>query len=196
MGELTRAQSLCPPFARIKIVEAVGAARRTRILGPSDERLERLGEWYGAEHPRLVRFAYLLVRDDATAEDLVQEAFVRMYRTGARLDEAGLGAYARQTILNLTRSAFRRRRIERRLLDRLGGAEPTTYEPDSASVMDLRAALLRLPLADRACLVLRHFEGYTDREAAGVLGISEAAAKKRVARAHARLRHLLGEEEG
>lgn len=164
------------------------------ILGPSQERIERLGAWYGAEHERLVRFAYLLTRDTAAAEDLVQEAFVRIYRAGARAEEQGLPTYARKTILNLARSAFRRHALERRAFHGLA-APSDSPEPDHALGMDVRRALLRLSISDRACLALRHYEGLTDPDIAGMLGISHAAAKKRIERAHARLRALLSEEE-
>lgn len=175
-------------------MEAVEAGRsRIGILGPSQERIDRLAAWYGEEHDRLVRFAHVLVRDNAAAEDLVQEAFLKMYRARGRVDEAGVGAYARQTIVNLARSSFRRRGAERRALARL--AVVPGHEPDHAPAADLRTALLQLSLADRACLALRHYEGLNDREIGAMLGIGEAAAKKRVERALGRLRKLLAEGE-
>lgn len=175
-----------------EVVDVRGA--RIGVLGPSQERLERLAVWYGAEHERLVRFAYLLTRDNETAEDLVQEAFVRMYRAGARPEEQGLATYARRTILNLARSAFRRRVVERRALAGLpGGSE--SHDPDHAAGIDVRRALMSLSVPDRACLAMRYYEGFSDRDIAVNLGISDAAAKKRVERAHARLRALLSEAE-
>ncbi len=164
------------------------------IVGPSQERIERLGAWYGAEHERLVRFAYLLTHDTAAAEDLVQEAFIKIYRASARVEERGLPGYARQVILNLARSTFRRRVLERRALEGMS-AGPDSSDPDLTPAIDVRQALLRLSMPDRACLALRYYEGMSDRDIAAMLSIGHAAAQKRVERAHARLRALLSEEE-
>lgn len=53
---------------------------------------------------------------------------------------------------------------------------------------------MSLSVPDRAWLALRYYEGQSDAEIAATLGISQAAAKKRVSRAHARLRSQLEEE--
>jgi RNA polymerase sigma factor (sigma-70 family) len=164
------------------------------ILGASQGRIERLASWYSAEHERLVRFAYLLTNQTEAAEDLVQEAFIRMYRAGDRLQEQGFPTYARQTILNLARSAFRRRTLERRVLEKVA-RNPERGQADHAQALDVRQALLKLSMLDRGCLALRYYEGLQDRDIATVFRISEAAAKKRVARAHSRLRAMLSEEE-
>ena len=161
---------------------------------PPSDAIQRLGEWYGAERERLYRFAYLLTRDQEAAEDLVQEAFIRIYRAGARAEEQGLPAYARKTIVNLLRSGLRRRSVERRIQQRLN-SERLPSDPDHDSTIDVRRALLMMSVPDRACLALRHYEGRSDQEIAAVLGISEAAAKKRVQRAQHRLRALMSEEE-
>lgn len=170
------------------------AARRLSIgiFEPSQERIASLGAWYSAEHDRLVRFAYLLTRNLDSAEDLVQDAFIRMYRVRDPLDEVGYPAYARRVIVNLARSAFRRRSVERRVMHSLTPSE--NVERDHAGDLDVRHALLSLSIPDRACLALRYYEGQTDAEIAATLGISEAAAKKRVTRAQARLRSQLKEE--
>ena len=161
---------------------------------PRADRLVALADWYVAEHARLVRFAYVLTRDGSLSEDVVQDAFVRLHRSKVPLEPDRMRAYAQRTIVNLVRSTFRRRGIERRILATLA-AEPVTERATNAEgAVDLRAALLRLPIADRACLALRYFDGRTDREIAEVLGIGHEAAKKRVTRAHARLRALLGKD--
>jgi RNA polymerase sigma factor (sigma-70 family) len=172
----------------------VATARRLAIgiLEPSQERVERLATWYSAEHDRLVRFAYLLTRDLDSAEDLVQDAFIRMYSVRDPIEETGYPAYARRVIVNLARSSFRRRSVERRAVGSLSPPEPV--DRDHAGEMDIRRALLVLSVSDRACLALRYYEGQTDAEIATTLGISQAAAKKRVMRAHERLRRHLKEE--
>lgn len=69
---------------------------RYRIFDPSEERVARLASWYSAEHHRLVRFAYVLTRDVDSAEDLVQDAFIKMYSVRDPIEEAGFPAYARR----------------------------------------------------------------------------------------------------
>lgn len=170
------------------------AVRRLSIgvFEPSQERVEKLAAWYSAEHDRLVRFAYLLTRNVDSAEDLVQDAFIRMYRVRGPLEEAGYPAYARRVVVNLARSAFRRRAVERRAMQGLTPSE--SVERDHAGDLDVRHVLMSLSVPDRACLALRYYEGQSDAEIAATLGISEAAAKKRITRAHARLRSHLKEE--
>src|SRR6266568_2917698 len=86
---------------------------RIGIFQPSQERLDQLGAWFQAEYASLLRFAYFVCGDGATAEDLIQDAFVRIYRAGARVEVHGFRAYARKTIVNLHRTGFRRAARER-----------------------------------------------------------------------------------
>src|SRR5215470_13231559 len=80
---------------------------------------DRLADLYVAYAPEGVRLAYLLTGDWAAAEDLVQEAFVRLVGRLRHLrDPAAFGAYLRRTIVNLATSQFRRRRVERAYLER------------------------------------------------------------------------------
>ena len=160
--------------------------------GRSRPRLERLSEWFVAEYEPLMRFAYLLTGDLATAEDLVHEAFVRLYRDDRRIQADGFRAYARRTIVNLQRSAFRRRRIERRsvALQRPEQvAEPPVPAPHVWKV------ILELPRQQRACIVLRFYEGMTEQEIAIVLGVGHGTVKKAMHRAMQSLRARLGNEE-
>ena len=88
----------------------IGDLVRTRTIGildPSQARLERLSAAFEHEYATLFRFAYFLTADRNTAEDLVQEAFLRVYRAGSRVNPAHVRAFARKVILNLNRSAFR-----------------------------------------------------------------------------------------
>src|SRR6476646_8335334 len=88
----------------------------------------RLGELYLLHADAAVRLAYLLTRDHALAEDLVQEAFVRLAGRLVHLrDPAAFQSYLRRTVVNLTNSYFRRRKIERAYVVRAGaeaGARP------------------------------------------------------------------------
>lgn len=160
--------------------------------GKPQARLERLGEWFVAEYEPLIRFAYLLTGDSAAAEDLVHEAFVRLYRDDRRIQADGFPAYARRTIVNLQRSAFRRRRIERRAIASRG-AEPASELPVPAP--HVWKVILELPRQQRACIVLRFYEGMTEQEIANVLGVGHGTVKKAMHRAMESLRARLGNEE-
>ncbi len=195
MKSIRRAVSPFAPVARIRSV-ATEAARTWSIditsERPSETRLERLAEWYEAEHDGLVRFAYLLTRDRSSAEDLVQDAFVRLYRSSGRIEEASFHAYARKTVINLARSWFRHRAYERHA--RSADAIVSGHADGVAASVDLRRALLSLSVSDRACIALRYFEGLSDVEIAEALGVSAAAAKKRTWRALQRIRERMTEE--
>jgi RNA polymerase sigma factor (sigma-70 family) len=138
-----------------------------------------------------MRFAYLLTGDRATAEDLVHEAFVRLYRAERRIQEDGFPAYARRTIVNLQRSAFRRVLRERRAFA-THGTEPVAELPVPAP--HVWKTILDLPRQQRACIVLRYYEGMTDHEIAGVLGVGHGTVKKAMSRALGTLRAKIGNE--
>src|SRR6266487_3208486 len=83
----------------------------------------RLGELYLRHADAAARLAYLLTRDHALAEDLVQEAFVRLAGRLLHLrDPEAFDAYLRRTVVNLSNSYFRRKRVERAYVARAHGA--------------------------------------------------------------------------
>src|ERR671930_2336084 len=83
----------------------------------------RLGELYLRHADSAVRLAYLLTRDHALAEDLVQDAFVKLAGRLVHLRDPGaFDAYLRKTVVNLSNSHFRRRKVERAYLERTRGS--------------------------------------------------------------------------
>ncbi|MGH2726778.1 MAG: sigma-70 family RNA polymerase sigma factor [Actinomycetota bacterium] len=163
------------------------------MLEPSRARCDVLADWFQAEHRSLLRFAFLISGDLATAEDLIQEAFVRIYRAGGRVDREGFPTYARRTVANLGRSAFRRRMRERRI----------THDPgrltaeDPAELIrrdDLWKAVTALSPQQRACVALRYYEDMTEQRIAEVLDVSVGTVTKQLTRALAKLRAAVGEE--
>src|SRR5438105_4353777 len=82
----------------------------------------RLGELYVRHADDAVRLAYLLTGDRALAEDLVQDAFVRLAGRLVHLrDPDAFDAYLRRTVVNLSNSYFRRKKVERAYLERATG---------------------------------------------------------------------------
>jgi RNA polymerase sigma factor (sigma-70 family) len=160
--------------------------------GRADGRLGRLAEWFVAEYEPLLRFAYLLTGDRAVSEDLVHEAFVRLYRKDRRVEAEGFRRYARQTIVNLHRSAFRRWRTERRALA-AHGAHPD-MEP-SMPAPHVWRAIVGLPRQQRTVIVLRFYEGMTEVEIAELLNVAHGTVKKAMHRAMTSLRDRIGNED-
>jgi RNA polymerase sigma-70 factor (sigma-E family) len=176
------------------VAEAVGRSA-IGIFEPSRARLERLGEWFAAEHEPLLRLAYLLTGDRAAAEDLVQEAFVRIYRAGGRAEAEGFRTYARRTLVNLGRSAWRRRQREERALEtsREHGVDPGPAT-DHGARDEIWTALRALSRRQRAVVALRFYEDMTEAQIADMLGTSVGAIKKHLSRAMEKLRVSLGRE--
>src|SRR5947208_10105937 len=83
----------------------------------------RLAELYVRHSAEATRLAYMLTGDRQLAEDLVQDAFVRLAGRLVHLRDPGaFDAYLRRTVVNLCNSQFRRRRVERAYLQRARGA--------------------------------------------------------------------------
>lgn len=138
----------------------------------------------GAEQP-LLRSAYLLTGDLHRAEDLVQEAMVKVALRWSRLREGKPTAYARRIIANDHVSLWRRRGREVPVAEPSADAAVST---DPEAVLVVRRALDRLTPAQRAVVVLRHFDDLTERETAEVLGIAVGTVKSQNSAALARLR--------
>ena len=156
-----------------------------------------LADLYERHAPAAGRLAYLLTGDRALAEDLVQEAFVRVVGRfrHLRVPDA-FEAYLRRTIVNLHTSYLRRRRLERAYLEREhAAARPgPTVMPDVGVREELWRALLALPARQRVAVVLRYYEDLSERETADALRCSVAAVKSLSARAMETLRARIGSE--
>src|SRR5918992_1457386 len=148
-----------------------------------------LGPLYEAHAPAAVRLAYRITGDRVLAEDLVQEAFVRLATRFPDLrDPSAFGAYLWTTVTNLARSHFRRLSLERRCLER-AWSTPVTTDPESQS--ELWDAVLRLPPRQRAAIALRYYGDLSVGQAADVLGCPAGTVKSLASRGIARLRRDL-----
>lgn len=140
--------------------------------------------WVEGVERQLLRSAYLLCGDLHRAEDLVQEALVKVALRWRRLRDGNPTAYARTIVVRDHISAMRRRRETP--VSEVVGETAVSSDPDTELVV--RRALARLTPAQRAVLVLRHFDDLTERETAGVLGVSIGTVKSQNSAALARLR--------
>jgi RNA polymerase sigma-70 factor (sigma-E family) len=131
-----------------------------------------------------VRLAYLLTGDRALAEDIAQDAFVRVVgRLGHLRDPGAFDAYLRRAIVNLAKNHHRRTAIERRFLSR--SAPPDAVPPPERQLVDRQAivaALGRLSERQRAAIVLRYYEDLSEDAIAQILRCRPATVRSLVAR--------------
>ncbi len=144
--------------------------------------------------PELLRFAHWLARDRALAEDIVQEALLRAWRSRDALKNPGA---ARAWLLTIVRREharlYERKRLELVSLEDVVevGAGPDLAEPGGRLYV-LRHAIVRLPLEYREPLVLQVLGGFSTEEIARELGLSSTAVLTRLFRARNKLRVLCG----
>lgn len=160
----------------------------------------RLGELYRQHADGAVRLAYLLTGDRALAEDLVQDAFVRLAGRLVHLRDPGaFHAYLRRTVVNLANSHFRHRKVERQYLRRAEAAfEPHAALPDRPveEREELWVALQRLSERQRAAIVLRFYEDLSEAQVAEILKCRPGTVKSLVSRGLESLRGEIGGEPG
>ena len=153
-----------------------------------DRRGGRFEELYSAHGAEALRLAYLMTRDKALAEDVAQEAFVRLLGRFHDLRKPdAFRAYLLRTVMNLTKSHFRKMKRERefaRLETRPGSEDPQDIGSDDV----LWSALLQLPERQRTALVLRYCQDLSEQQTADVMQISPKAVNSLIGRGLAKLR--------
>ncbi|MBA3605476.1 MAG: sigma-70 family RNA polymerase sigma factor [Acidimicrobiia bacterium] len=155
---------------------------------------------FRAEGVSLVRLARLFVDDRNAAEDLVQEAFIRLARSAHRIeDPAKAPAYLRSIVLNLARDHNRRGLVSLRhrspIVDMQAGLDDELAVRDDQR--EVLAALRELPTRQRACLVLRYYDELGVDDIAASLGVSRNSVKTHLQRGLAALdRRLAGTGAG
>src|SRR5580692_920128 len=146
-----------------------------------------------ALRPELLRFAWWLARDRAVAEDVVQEALLRAWRSRDALKDP---AAARGWLLTIVRREharlYERKRLEITDLDEVIAAEDTQLGSENDELVGLRLAMLQLPDEYRVPLVMQVLGGFSTDEIARELALSTAAVLTRLFRARNRLRRIYG----
>ncbi len=149
--------------------------------------------WASSRRPHLRRTAYLMCGDWAGADDLVQEALLRVHRHWRRVVAGNPDAYARRALTSVCIDQ-RRKPFWRR--ERLTAEPPEGSYVDRAGERDdLGAALAQLPPKQRAAVVLRYWEDLSLEQVADALGCSVGNVKSQSSRGLAKLRELLVQHE-
>jgi RNA polymerase sigma-70 factor (sigma-E family) len=159
----------------------------------SEDDAAEFHEFFEAHHRELSRLAYLLTGDTDAADDLTADAFVAAWHRWSRVRKADQPlAYVRRIVVNLAASRVRTLVRERARTGLLGAMfRDRSDDPDIPAVLDVRAALRRLPMRKRACVVLRYAFDLSEQETARVLGVSVGTVKSQTSRGVAELEKAL-----
>lgn len=166
-------------------VSSEAVAWTAAVPGPATVSLDAL---YRTHYAPMVRLAHLITGSNEVAEDLVQEAFVRLHGH----DVAALGnpaGYLRTSVVNRCRSWQRRAVLERRH-ESSGRVDPSAaVQP--VEVDETLAALARLRPRQRAALVLRFYADLPEAEIAATLGCRPGTVKSLISRGLAELKETI-----
>lgn len=181
-----------PPFlAAIAMARAQG-----EVISDAAEQL--VVELFRTEGRSLVRLARLFVDDRDAAEDVVQEAFLRLARHAGRIDSRDRApAYLRSIVLNLARDHNRRGLVSLRHRSSAGrevdviedAADQLARSEEHRTVLD---AVRLLPTRQRDCITLKYFEELSIEQIAATLGVSVNSVKTHLQRAMVALDRKLG----
>lgn len=166
------------------------------VIGAFARSEDRFALLYRNHCDDAMRFAFVLTNDLPMAEDLVQEAFVKVFsRFGERREPLSFGAYLRRTILNLARSQARRRRLEIGYIESTGAQDAVEDASQKDNISDtLWIALQQLPIRQRTVIFFRYHLGMKEDEVADAMGCSLGAVKSMTLRARRTLKAAIEEE--
>lgn len=144
----------------------------------------------------LSRVAMSILKDPEDGADAVQEAVFAAWRRLPQLRFAGhFKTWLTKILIRSCYSLLEQR--EKHSHGELEAAlDKAEEQGDLAAAMDLRTALSKLGENDRLILSLYYCDGFSVREIAGLLKLSESAVKQRIHRGRTRLRTIYGEQEG
>jgi len=143
-------------------------------------------EFVAARSTRLLRTAYLLTRDHALAEDLLQTSLTKAWFSWSRIN-GDPEPYVRKILVNTFASWWRRRWNGEHAYAEPPEPEAGSHD-DADGRHDLWTAMGRLPRRQRAVIVLRYVEDLSEAETARLLGVSPGTVKSQTSKALAKLR--------
>jgi RNA polymerase sigma-70 factor (sigma-E family) len=146
------------------------------VTSSSDARTSDFADWVASRQHRLVRTAYLMTGDLHRAEDLAQEALIKVGARWERLRDGNPDAYIRTVLYRDNVSWWRRRRRESPVAQ-VRDVATSRHDDETERGIVLRNALAGLTAKQRAVLVLRYFDDLSERETAEILGVSVGTVK-------------------
>ncbi|UKN03659.1 RNA polymerase sigma factor [Paracrocinitomix mangrovi] len=137
--------------------------------------------------------------NEAEAEDILQEAFIRSFKNLERWSQTGpLGAWLRKITVNTALEQYRKNKSLKNLSQFLNGndLQPTVADDaiEQLELEDLMRKIQQLPTGFRTVFNLYAVEGYTHKEIGELLDISEGTSKSQYSRARVLLRNMIEEE--
>jgi RNA polymerase sigma-70 factor (sigma-E family) len=182
------------PARPINVTDTLLAGVALEPVAKEWDATQAVTEIYSTHYRSLVRLAVLLVRDVATAEEVVQDSFVAMHSAWRRLRDSDKAlSYLRQSVVNRSRSVLRHRVVIDRNAPKPAPDMPSA-EQGALSLLERSAvisALRTLPPRQREALVLKYYADLSEAQIAASMGISQGAVKSHTARGMASLRAVL-----
>ena len=182
------------PARPINVTDTLLAGVTLEPVAKEWDATQAVTEIYTTHYRSLVRLAVLLVRDVATAEEVVQDSFVAMHSASRRLRDSDKAlSYLRQSVVNRSRSVLRHRVVVDRNAPKPAPDMPSA-EQGALSLLERSAvisALRTLPQRQREALVLKYYADLSEAQIAATMGISQGAVKSHTARGMASLRTVL-----
>ena len=168
------------------------------MTGSSTEgmRRQRFDSLVAVYYPDMFRYAAWLSRDTAIAEDVVQEALLRAWKSLDALRDDGAAKHWLLTIVRRENARhFERRRLETVDIDNLSASQAALLaEAPNEELADLREAIYRLEDDYREPLVLQVLMGYSTNEIAETMGLKQGAVLTRLHRARNKLKDSVATE--
>jgi RNA polymerase sigma-70 factor (ECF subfamily) len=153
---------------------------------------EEVVDRYGLQ---LLRTARLILRDEALAEDAIQETFLKAWQRIGSLRDEDPGPWLTRIAMKESISTYRRRHRFQALTERFGRLGSSKPEVSSEARLDLAHALDQLTAEQRAALALHYYQDLSVEDTARMLKVPVDTAKSRLKTALRRLRELTGSEE-
>ena len=192
--------AMMAPVTSVPFAGRTGRDRRSRRSEQTDASSDQLAVLHREQYRSLVRLAAIVLGDVGLAEQVVQDAFVRLQvRWGGLRDLDNAPAYLRAAVLNGARSQLRRHKVRDRFAGRRT-VERQVTTPEAAAVgIDehdrMITALRSLSARQREALTLRYYLDLPEVEIAATMGVSPGSVKTHLHRGLANLAAVLPEDD-
>jgi RNA polymerase sigma-70 factor (sigma-E family) len=188
----TSASKAAAPVTRTLSPSARSTSARPTLSSLTNLSYPSFSAYVKARQPVLLRTARSLTANPCDAEDLLQTALAKTYVAWERIeDHRALDGYVRRALLNTRTSQWRKRKVDEFACEELPepeGAQAADPAEQQALHDAMWRAIMKLPVRQRAMVVLRYYEDLSEVQTAEVLGVSVGTVKSAVSRALGKLR--------